>query len=249
MKVLGGKPHYGEAIGILMFDGKRYPMIPGDVGNACSFDFPVRMKVIPGISVNPFPPIRTDDGALKPEVEIVVQAVKDMAADGVRAVVTCCGFFSLIQDVLAESVEIPVFSSPLMMIPSILQMLGENKSVCVLTASKSQLSWEFFEAVGVTKDMPVVLAGLDGSEEFNASHMDGKSLAMDVDRLRDDAVDAVRAAIKDESSIGAVLVECTNLSPFSSDIQQATGLPVFDYIGCIDMLYRAVVPKRYQGFL
>ena len=38
MKVLGGKPHYGEAIGILMFDGKRYPMIPGDVGNACSFD-------------------------------------------------------------------------------------------------------------------------------------------------------------------------------------------------------------------
>ena len=249
MKVLGGKPFYGQAIGILMFDRKRYPMVPGDVGNACSFDFPVRMKVIPGIDVNPFPPIRSEDGELTPEVEIAVQAVKEMAADGVRAVVMCCGFYSLIQDVLAEAVDIPVFSSPLMMIPSILRMLGRGKSICVLSASKSQLSWEFFEAVGVTREMPVVVAGLDDSQEFNDTHMDGTALEMDVDRLREDAVDAVQAAIKADASIGAVLVECTNLSPFSADIQQATGLPVFDYIGYIEMLYRAVVPKRHQGYL
>ena len=249
MKVLGGKPHYGQAIGILMFDGKRYPMVPGDVGNACSYDFPVRMKVIPGIDDNPFPPIRTDNGEFTPEVQTAVQAVKEMAADGARAIIMCCGFYSLIQDVLAEAVDIPVFSSPLMMIPSILRMLGKNKSVCVLTASKKQLSSEFFEAVGVTREMPVILAGLDDSNEFNASHMGGTSLEMDVDQLRGDAVNAVKAAIKSDASVGAVLIECTSLSPFAADIQEATTLPVFDYIGCIDMLYRAVVPKRYQGHL
>ena len=202
MKVLGGKPHYGQAIGILMFDGKRYPMVPGDVGNACSYDFPVRMKVIPGIDDNPFPPIRTDNGEFTPEVQTAVQAVKEMAADGVRAIVMCCGFYSLIQDVLAEAVDIPVFSSPLMMIPSILRMLGKNKSVCVLTASKKHLSSEFFEAVGVTREMPVILAGLDDSKEFNASHMDGTSLEMDVDQLRSDAVNAVNSPLKKASLTG-----------------------------------------------
>ena len=249
MKVLGGKPFYGEAIGILNFDNKRYPVIPGGVGNASSYDFPVRLKVIPGVEDNPYPPIRGTDGELTPEVQAIVQAVKEMEAEGVRAIALSCGFFSLIQDVVAEAVEIPVCASSLMMIPSILQMLGRDKGVCVLTASKSLLSWEFFEAVGVTKDMLVVVAGLDDSEEFNASRMGGTSLELDVDRLRDDAVTAVQKAIDVNPSIGAVVVECTSIPPFSADIQQATGLPVFDQVAYIDMLYRAVVPKRYQGFL
>ena len=249
MKVVGGKPYYGEAIGVLLFDHRRYPMIPGDVGNACSYDYPVRMKIVPGLNDNPFPPIRGEDGELNPEVQIIVEAAKEIEAEGVRAITLGCGFFSLIQDVLAEAVDIPVFASPLMMIPSILGMLGRGKSVCVVTASKRLLSREFFEAVGVTEEMPVVVAGLDGSEEFYASHMGGTSLEMDVDQLRDDIVDAVQEAIKADASIGAVLLECASFPSFSADIQQATGLPVFDLIGYVDMLYRAVVPKRYQGIL
>jgi hypothetical protein len=44
----GGKRYYGEAIGIAIFDGFRYAMIPGNVGNASTYDFPVRIKVING---------------------------------------------------------------------------------------------------------------------------------------------------------------------------------------------------------
>jgi hypothetical protein len=46
----GGKQYYGEAIGIAIFDGLRYAMIPGDVGNASTYGFPVRIKVIEGLS-------------------------------------------------------------------------------------------------------------------------------------------------------------------------------------------------------
>ncbi len=249
MKVVGGKPYYGEAIGILLFDHKRYPIAPGSTGNACSHDFPVRVKVIPGVDNNPFPPIRGDDGELTPEVQAMVQATKEMEADGVRAVAYGCGFFSLIQDVLAEAVEIPVFASPLLMIPSILAMLGRGRSVCVLTASKKLLSPGFLEAAGVTKEMPVVIAGIDNSKEFYASHMGGTSIETDYDRLRDEVVDAVQEAIKADASISAVLLECATLPRFAADIQQATGLPVFDNVAYIDMLYRAMVPKRYRGFL
>ena len=249
MKVVGGKPYYGEAIGVLLFDHRRYPMIPGDVGNACSYDYPVRMKIVPGLNDNPFPPIRGEDGELNPEVQIIVEAAKEIEAEGVRAITLGCGFFSLIQDVLAEAVDIPVFASPLMMIPSILGMLGRGKSVCVVTASKRLLSREFFEAVGVTEEMPVVVAGLDDSEEFNASHMGGASIETDLEQLRSDVVASVQEAIAGHPSVGAVVVEGALLGSFSADIHRATGLPVFDYIACIELLYRAVVPKRYQGFL
>lgn len=249
MKVVGGKPFYGEAIGILMLDNRKYPKIPGDVGNACSYDFPVRIDVVPNLNMNPFPPIHDKDGKLTSEVQMVVDAARDMEAKGVRAIALCCGFFSLIQEVVADAVDIPLFSSPLVMIPSIFSMLGKDKGICVLTASKKFLSSEFLAAVGVTEEMPVFVTGMDGSEEYNATHLGGKSIVMDVDKVRDDVVTAVQEVVESNTSIGAVVIECTNLPPFAVDIQQATGLPVFDQIAFIDMIYRAVAPKRYQGIL
>jgi len=41
---------YGEAIGILLLDSGA-PFIQGDVGNATTYDFPVRFKRIDGLTV------------------------------------------------------------------------------------------------------------------------------------------------------------------------------------------------------
>ena len=40
MKVSGGKSVYGASVGILMLDA-RFPRIPGDMGNALTWPFPV----------------------------------------------------------------------------------------------------------------------------------------------------------------------------------------------------------------
>ena len=58
MKVTGGRAYYGQSIGILLFDGRRYPVLPGDVANASSYDFPVRLKVVKGLYDVPPPPSR-----------------------------------------------------------------------------------------------------------------------------------------------------------------------------------------------
>ena len=47
MIVTGGKNVYGESIGILMLDTK-FPRIPGDIGNALTFPFPVRYRKVSG---------------------------------------------------------------------------------------------------------------------------------------------------------------------------------------------------------
>ena len=45
----GGKAVYGAAVGILMLEA-RFPRIPGDVGNATTWPFPVLYKVVPAAS-------------------------------------------------------------------------------------------------------------------------------------------------------------------------------------------------------
>src|SRR5687767_3918120 len=42
---------YGHAVGILMLD-YRGPFIPGDVGNATTYDYPVLFKVVKGLTLD-----------------------------------------------------------------------------------------------------------------------------------------------------------------------------------------------------
>jgi hypothetical protein len=49
MRVQGGQNLYGFSVGILTLD-TRFPRIVGDVGNAMTFDFPVRYHRVAGAS-------------------------------------------------------------------------------------------------------------------------------------------------------------------------------------------------------
>ena len=43
-----------------------------------------------------------------------------------------------------------------------------------------------------------------------------------------------------EAEIGAIVLECTNMPPYRADIQNLTGLPVFDIVSLVRMLHVAV---------
>jgi Asp/Glu/hydantoin racemase len=249
MKVPGGRPYYGEAIGIALFDGRRYPMVPGDVGNASSYGFPVRLKVVKGLLRTPAPPVISADGNLSTEARLLVEAGRELEAEGVHAVVTACGFFSLLQDVLAKAVAIPVFTSPLMLIPLIRRMTRPDRQIGVITASKELLTWDYLEAVGVERSMSLVITGLETSSEFTATHMGGSRIEMDVDLLRREVVEIATDFQRAHPALGAIVLECTTLPTFAADIQRATALPVYDYIGFCDFIYRSVVQRPYDGFL
>ena len=51
MIVSGGKSVYGAKVGILMLEA-QFPRIIGDMGNALTWGFPVRYKVVRGASPN-----------------------------------------------------------------------------------------------------------------------------------------------------------------------------------------------------
>jgi len=248
MKVVGGKPHYGEAIGILMFDGRRYPMVPGDVGNACTFEFPVRMKIVKGLFNCPPPPEEWPKDKMPEEVDRMIAAARELRDEGVRAIVTCCGFFTVFQDVLAREVGLPVFTSPLLLIPMLRRMIGPNKQIGVMTASKTALTEGYFRAAGVDSMDGIVISGLEESREFSETHMGGTRIEMDVDLLRQEVVAIARSCALAHPDLGAMVLECTTLPTFAADIQAEIGLPVFDYVGFIECIQRSVVQRHYTGF-
>ena len=249
MIVTAGHPYQGYSIGIMKFEGKYYPMLPGDVGNATSYSFPVLIREIPGVSTNPSPPLTDESGDYTQIVQKCIDAAQQFERDGVRAIAMCCGFFSLIQPVIAAAVNIPVLTSPIIMIPVIHQMLKPDQSVLVVTASKRLLTSDFFSCVGVELDQRVVVAGLDGSATFNSICMGGKAISIEVDDLERDLINIICDEIAGHSNIGAILLECTTLPPLAYRIQEKTKLPVFDFIACVEWLHRAVVTKQYNGYI
>ena len=235
MIITGGTAYQGYSVGIMKFEGKRYPLPPGDVANPLSYPFPVLIREIPGVDNNPYPPLTDDDGQYTEVVQKCIDEAVRLERDGVSSIAMCCGFFSLIQPVIAAAVDIPVISSPLIMIPVIHQMLKPEQSVVVVTASKRLLSGEFFSAVGVDINHRVTVAGLDDSQVFNSMCMGGKAISYETDELRADVIAAIEQAQQADPNIGAVLLECTTLPPYAADISQSLRLPVFDFIACVNL--------------
>ncbi|HYC13635.1 MAG TPA: hypothetical protein VEC75_05270, partial [Stellaceae bacterium] len=94
----------GHAIGILLLDYKG-PFVPGDVGNATSYDYPVLFRTVPkATSARVF--------AGDPELEAaVIEAAKALEAQGVRGISSDCGYFINFQEAVAKAVKVPVYLS------------------------------------------------------------------------------------------------------------------------------------------
>ena len=238
--VHGGYPTYGYKIGILVLDSK-IPRIPGDLGNATTYPFPVRYKVVRGATISRV--VGDTDPAL---LEPFIQAVRELEAEGCKAVTTSCGFLAMFQRELAAAADIPVFTSSLLQVPFVLSMLAPGKKVGVLTAEKEKLSRRHLEGVGIA-DAPIVVGGLDGCACMNAFRSEDPSFDPEV--MRRDMVEAARKLAGSDPEIGALVVECTNMPPYSAAIQRATGLPVFDIVTLINYMQLALAQKEYEGYL
>lgn len=249
MIITGGHPYQGYSTGILKLDERCYPMTSGDVGNATSYPFPVLIREVKGLLNNPSPPITTPDGAYTEYVQLCINEAIQLEKDGVRCIAMCCGFLSLIQQVTAAHVNIPVMASPLMMIPIVHQMIRPEQSIVVVTASARLLTNEFFTAVGADLNDRINLVGLDDSKSFNSMCMGGKTLSFEYNDLREDIINLIENAQKKNPNIGAILLECSSLPPFANDVREATGLPVFDFIACVKWMHNAVVPEKYSGYI
>jgi hypothetical protein len=235
-----GQVAYGYSIGIVCLE-YYLPFIPGDVGNASTYDFPVLYQEVKGATFDAI--IARQDPAMAP---LVVEAAQELLRQGVRAITSDCGYFGAYQRQVAEAVSVPVFLSSLMQAPLALAMLAPDRRLAVLVANGASLSDRVLERVGIVDTSRIVFRGLEDKTEFRRTVLD-ECGTLDADAVEREVVDAALEVQAEHPEIGAVLLECSDLPPYSAAVQAATGLPVFDWIGFINYVHQAVDAKPYTG--
>ncbi len=232
----GGKRIYGARLGILMLE-TRFPRIPGDMGNAGTWPFPVLYKVVPGAS----PQRVVCDGAagLGPAFLDAARELVRLGADGIT---TNCGFLSLLQQELAAELGVPVATSCMRQIPLIERLLPPGKRVGVLTVSAASLGAHHLIAAGADPQTPVV--GTDGGRELTRVLL-GDEERLDVAAAERDVVQAGEALLAHHPETGAVVLECTNMAPYAQALAARLQLPVFDIYAFVAWFHAGLRPRGF----
>ena len=235
----GGKAIYGAPLGILMLEA-RFPRIPGDMGNAGTWPFPVLYRVVRGAS--PERVVLQGARGLLPDF---IAAAQDLVAQGAEAITTNCGFLSLFQRELQAAVGVPVATSSLLQVPWVQATLPPGRRVGVLTVSKGSLTPAHLEAAGVPLDTPIM--GTEGGREFFRVLIKAEAEDMDVALAEQDILEAGQALVAAHPEVGAIVLECTNMPPYAAALQAALGLPVFDIYSLITWFHTGLRPRHFAG--
>ncbi len=234
--VEGGKNISGAHLGCLMLE-THFARIPGDMGNAGTWPFPMLYKVVPGATVRRVVEDRAD-GLL----DAFKAAADELIAMGADAITTTCGFLALVQKPLARHCRVPVATSSLMQVPMAEALLPPGRRAGVITYSADSLTPEHLAAIGVATDTPIV--GVDPEGAFHRVIMESAN-SLDVDEMLDDVLAAGEALVAAHPEVGAVVLECANMPPYSRALAGRLGLPVFDIYSFITWFHASLSPRDF----
>ncbi len=236
MNVQGGKSIYGASVGILMLE-TQFPRLPGDMGNALTWPFPVHYKIVPNAS--PDQVVLNEAEGLYDNFLNAARELVEMGADGIT---TSCGFLIMFQNELSHALNVPVATSSLLQVPMVEKLLPPGKRAGILTISSATLSRTHLTKAGCAPDTPVGGTSPDG--EFTRAILENKS-ELDVELARAENVAAATRLQKLHPELGAIVLECSNMALFAADIRAATGLPVFSINNLVYWFQAGLNPPSY----
>jgi len=65
--------------------------------------------------------------------------------------------------------------------------------------------------------------------------------------LRGEVVATAERLVEKHPDIGAIVSECTNLAPFTYDIQERLGMPIYDTVSMVNLFHAGLRPRRYDN--
>lgn len=233
--ILKDKPR----IGILCWERGRVPQgllqletLVGDSTNPDSYSFPIVLRRVHGANIHTI----LENPDRKVLATMIADAKKMVTEEQVEAITTSCGFNAIFQRELSDALDVPVFTSSLLQVPLVKQIVGEKREVAIITASRAALSPAHLEAAGIGSNDGLYLFGLEDCPEWRKMHVCPEA-DIDLNIIRREVVGLSIDAKRLYPRIGAYVLECTDLPPFSEEIREKTGLPVFDIITLAHAIY------------
>lgn len=236
-----GQYAYGQGVGILTLEDFT-PYIPGDVGNASTFQFPVVYHQLKGVTVAS----ATD---MAPEsFDIILEAANTLVAQGVKAITSNCGYLGFFQTQLAARLPVPVCLSSLLQLPFIKASMGADRKIAVACARGKNFGPSLLQGVGLSDDYALTVLGMDEYPHFYDGIM-CNSGKLNAAAIEEELVEVVRSTVAKDPTIGAILLECACLPPYAKAIQDVVRLPVYDFTTMINYMFSAMMRHQFTGFM
>lgn len=218
--------HPAFKLGVIMLN-THFPRPVGDVGNPQSYPYPVQFMTAPlatPASVVSAAPVQAA------VIDGFIDAALALVERGCTAITTSCGFACSIHDQLERAIPVPLVSSSLNLVPTLVKQFGWHVSLPVITYDGRILSKQHF---GRFWSPHVVIQGIeDGQALYPVIKND--RLELDPDKAQQDVIQSVARVLDKHPSSKALLFECTNLPPYREAVEKRFGLPVYDIFSALD---------------
>jgi len=222
-------------LGVVRLD-YNYPPAAGDVDSPASFGYDVLFRVCPGLTFE-----MAQRGKFTEAVERnFAEAIKYLELKGASAITGDCGFMMAFQVLARKIATKPVFMSSLVQCPIIAAAFDPKDMILILTANGKSLKPQ--------KDILLNSCGFDveedrfiieGCQDVPGFDAVAKGEAVPVDVVQPGIVKLTLGILKRNPRIAGILLECTELPPYSDALRAHTGLPVWDAITGADFYINA----------
>ena len=142
----------------------------------------------------------------------------------------------------------PVFMSALVQLPAITAAFGPDEKIAIFTANATTLASMYdlisTECAVQLADARFVIVGCQDVLGFEAITAGGK---VDVAAVTPGIVAKAKATLAEHPTIRAILMDNTELPPYSDAVRAATSLPVFDAITMSDLFINSRVDNPRFG--
>jgi len=185
-------------------------------------------------------------------MEKVIAACKRLTMQGVKSIIGNCGFFANYQPEVAASLDpgVQFFPSSLNQVPMLLNSVGSNKKVGILTASKKLLMPSpALKNVGVTAEgmKRIVVYGNEDGEQMK--RITGETGAFNPKALEKELVELTKTMMKEHPDVGAVVLECTEFPPYAHAIQGVCRRSVWDFTTMANFMHAGAMRAPFTGWM
>lgn len=222
-------------LGIMVLD-RKYRLVAGNAGREDSYPFPVITRTIAGLYNPPTIPVRHIDGTLSQEANRFLQCAQQLEKEQVKAIIASCGFFSAMQEIVNDAISVPLYTSPLLLIGVALSTMESRGKCGILTLFGEVLEKGYLDCIrGYERDR-VVLSDMSEAHEFRRMITEDRD---DVDEacLRREVLEGAERLVESDARISSIVIECSDMTPYSESIRKGLGLPVYDYFTLARIAY------------
>jgi hypothetical protein len=211
----------------------------GDIGNPQSFGFSVQYRTVRGAFAHRVIDHRFDQVLDFELLEAFVREALVLESEGAAVITTSCGFMFAYQEAIQARLRVPFVSSSLLwLVPN---PLGISYSdIARLNRKPQPVGILTFDLPAFKRLEPILTQQFDEKNiELFVQGMPGEGNFVSVIRSNQPSFDTGQCAKEISASVqklierankplSAVILECTNLSPYSALIEQQARCPVLD---------------------